>query len=269
MAQIDIKETTIKIWDGTPSVATLDSTPADSDLTFTTKSTHHGSKPVTVTFTDPGSASQSLTITVDNEDIDVSLATGTGSAIESTAALVLAAITGDADANALVSVALETAGTGIVEAIAQTTLTGQNGMTVTIGEGNVTYSEKRPVEFTLDRGLIDTVRLADEEPMDVSMDFTWEFLSSASGDSVPTFEEAIKKTGLAAAWISSSTDPCQPYSVDLEMVNNPVCGSEDNEIVTIEEFYWESLDHDLRDGSVAVSGRANRDYATLARRAGA
>jgi hypothetical protein len=267
MAQIDIKECTIKIWDGTPSVATLDSTPADSDLTFTTKSTHHGSKPVTVTFTDPGSASQSLTITVDNEDIDVSLATSTGSAITSTAALVLAAITGDADANALVSVAMETSGTGIVEAIAQTTLAGQNSMTVTIGEGNVTYSEKRPVEFTLDRGIIDTVRLADEEPMDVSMDFTWEFLSSQTGDSVPTLEEALKKTGLASSWISSSTDPCQPYSVDLEVFNNPVCGSAHNEIITIEEFYWESLDHDLRDGTVAVSGRANRDYATLARRA--
>jgi hypothetical protein len=237
MAQIDIKECTIKIWDGTPSTATMDSTPADSDVTFTTKSTHHGSKPVTVTFTDPGSASQSLTITVDNEDIDVSLATSTGSAITTTAAEVQSAITGDADADALVTVTLETAGTGIVEAIAQTTLTGQESMTVTIGEGNVTYSEKRPIEFTLDRGLIDTVRLADEEPMDVSMDFTWEFLSSQTGDSVPTLEEALKKTGLATGWTSSSTDPCQPYSVDLEILNNPVCGAAHNEIITIEEFY--------------------------------
>jgi len=267
MAQIDIKECTIKIWDGTPSVTTMDSTNSDSDLIFTTVSTHHGSKPVTITFTDPGSASQSLTITVDNEDIDVSLATGTGSAIETTAALLKTAIDADSDAAALVTVALETAGTGIVEALAEQTLLGQNSMTVTIGEGNITYSEKRPIEFTLDRGLIDTVRLADEEPMDVSMDFTWDFLSSASGDSVPTLEEAMKKTGLAAAWISSSTDPCQPYSVDLEVLNNPDCGSADNEIITIEEFYWESLDHDLRDGTVAVSGRANRNYATLARRA--
>lgn len=266
MSQIDIKETTIKIWDGTPSVATLDSTNSDADLTFTTKSTHHGSKPVTVVLTDPGSASQSLTISVTNEDIDVSLATSTGSAVTSTAALIKTAIEADSPANALVTVALETSGTGVVEAIAKTTLVGQNSMDVVIGEGNVTYSEKRPIEFTLDRGIIDTVRLADEEPMDVSMDFTWEFLASASGDSVPTFEEALKKTGLAVSWISSSTDPCQPYSVDLELLNNPVCGAEDSEIITIEEFYWESLDHDLRDGTVAISGRANRDFAVTARR---
>lgn len=267
MAQIDIKECTIKIWDGTPSTATLDSTNVDADLTFTTKSTHHGSKVVSVALVDPSAVSQPLTISVTNEAISVSLATDAGGAITSTAAEIKTAIEADADANALVTVALETAGAGVVEAIAATNLVGQKSMTVTIGEGNLTYSEKRPVEFTLDRGIIDTVRLADEEPMDVSLDFTWEFLSSATGDTVPTLEEAFKKTGLASTWVSSSTDPCQPYSLDIEVLNNPVCGSVESEIITIEEFYWENLDHDLRDGSVSISGRANRKYATLARRA--
>ena len=266
MAQIDIKECTIKIWDGTPSTKVMNSVPANSDVTFTTISTHHGSKPVTVTFIDPGAPSQALSISVTNEDIEVSLATSTASAITTTAAQVKTAIEADADADALVTVTVEGAGSGVVQAIAKSTLIGQNSMTVTIGEGNVTYSEKRPVDFTLDRGLIDTVRLADEEPIDVSMDFTWEFLSSGTGDTVPTIEEALKKTGLASAWVSSSTDPCQPYSVDLEIYNNPVCGAEESEIITIEEFYWESLDHDLREGAVAISGRANRNYATVARR---
>jgi len=267
MAQVDIKECTIKIWDGTASTATLDSTNADADLIFTTKSTHHGSKVVTVALVDPAATSQTLAISVTNEAISVSLATDGGGAITSTAALIKTAIEADSDANALVTVALETSGAGIVEAIAATTLTGQKSLTVTIGDGNVTYSEKRPVEFRLDRGIIDTVRLADEEPMDVSLDFTWTFLSSATGDSVPTIEEAFKKTGLASSWATSSTDACQPYSLDIEILNNPDCGSEDSEIITIEEFYWENMDHDLRDGSVSISGRANRKTATLARRA--
>lgn len=267
MAQVDIKECTIKIWDGTPSTITSNMTNANADITLTTKSTHQGSKVVKVVYVDPGGNDQPLAITVTNgETINVSLATGPAGAITSTAAQIKTAIEAYAAANALVTVTYEGTGAGVVNALAIASLVGQNSLEVKIGEGNVTYSEKRPVEFRLDRGLIDTVREADQEPMDVTLDFTWEFLSSGTGDTVPTIEEAFKKTGLASTWVSSSTDPCQPYSVDLEIYNNPVCGSEESEIITIEELYWESMDHDLRDGSVSISGRANRRYATLARR---
>ena len=177
MAQIDIKECEIRAFDGTLGTVTIDSIPADSDLVLTSKSKHIGSDKISIELIDPATATATLGVVVSGRKITVNLAT-IATAITSTAALVKAAIEAEADANALVTVALETAGTGVVEAAAEVTLDGQNSLSIKIGEGNLTYSEKRGVEFTRDRGILDTVRGADDEPLDVSMDATWEWISS-------------------------------------------------------------------------------------------
>ena len=41
---------------------------------------------------------------------------------------------------------------------------------VKIGEGNLSYTERRTIEYTLNRGLLDEVREGDQVPMDVSLD---------------------------------------------------------------------------------------------------
>lgn len=269
MAQIDLKECTIKIFDGTLGTATLDSTPADSDLTLTAVSRHIGTDKITITLVDPGSASASLSVAVTGRDIVVNLATSTASAITSTAAQVKTAIDGDSDASALVTVALETAGAGVVEAQTKTLLNGQNSISVKIGEGNLTYSEKRPVEFTRDRGILDTVREADEEPMDVSLDFLWEFITAETGSGTPTVNDALKNQGEASSWVSSADDQCQPFCVDIEIHNAPDCTGTDDEIITLEEFYYETFDPDLREGSISCTGRCNRKVATTRRVAAA
>jgi hypothetical protein len=265
MAQIDIKEATIKIFDGTLGTATLDSTNADADLTFTAKSTHIGSDKISVTLTDPAGNNQPLAVTLDGREIDVSLATDGGGLITSTAAQIKTAIEANAAVNALVTVALETAGAGVVEAISKITLDGQKSLSVKIGEGNLTYSEHRNVEFTRDRGSLDTVRNADEEPMDISMDATWEYITAVTGAGTPTIEDALKKVSEAVTWLTTATDPCQPYCVDLEVHNAPECAGIEDEILTFEEFYYETLDHDLRDGTISMAGRCNRTK-TIARR---
>lgn len=261
MAQIDIKECEIRAFDGTLGTATLDSTNADADLVLTAKSKHIGSDKISCELVDPQTASASLGIVVDGRKITVNLGTSTASAITSTAATIKAAIEADSEANALVTVELETAGTGVVEAIAETTLDGQNSITIKIGEGNLTYSEHRNVEFTRDRGVLDTVREADEEPLDLSLDGTWEWIKSTSGGTV-TLEDALKKIGEAATWVSTADDPCQPYCVDIELWNAPGCGSIEDEIIMFEEFYYETVDHDLREGTISTSGRCNRKQAT-------
>jgi hypothetical protein len=265
MAQIDIKEATIKIFDGSLGTAVLDSTPADSDLTLTAVSRHVGTDKISITLVDPSTATAALSIVVTGRDIVVNLATSTSSAITSTAAQVKTAIDGDTDASALVTVALETAGTGIVEAQTKTTLDGQNSINIKIGEGTLTYSEKRPVEFTRDRGTLDTVREADEEPMDVSIDATWEFITAETSSGTPTIEDALKQKGEASAWVSTANDQCQPYCVTIEIHNAPNCTGTDDEFITLEEFYYETGDHDLREGTMNFSGRCNRKEATVRR----
>jgi len=136
-----------------------------------------------------------------------------------------------------------------------------NGIYLKLGEGNLTYSEKRNLIYVRDRGFIDTMKVGDDEPMDVSLDFTWEFLRSASGTS-PTIEETLKQIGGAAAWTSTSADPCEPYSVNVWLLDIPPCGT-DAESIQLPEFRWTSLDHDLKGGKVSIKASCNALYAIV------
>jgi len=142
---------------------------------------------------------------------------------------------------------------------------GPNFMKVVVGDGNLTYSEKRPMQYLKDRGKIDSVRLGDEEPIDVRLDLRWEFLSSPTGATTPTIEEALKQKGPAAGWVSSSSDPCEPYAVDLEIHYSPFCTTEQKELIILPDYRYESLDHDLKAGTVSTSGKSNAREATTSR----
>lgn len=133
-----------------------------------------------------------------------------------------------------------------------------------VGEGNLTYSEKVTRQYTKNRGVLDTVRDGDEEPVDVKLDIMWEFLKASSGET-PTPEDCLKKRGGAAAWTSSSDDACEPYAVDVEIAYIPDCGSEEPEFILLEDFRYESIDHDLKAGSLSVSGKCNKVEATVTR----
>jgi len=141
-----------------------------------------------------------------------------------------------------------------------------NTLEVKVGEGNLTFNETRNMEYTLDRGTLDEVREGDQVPVDVSLDFIWEYLKGQTGSNTPTIEDALKKRGEAADWTSSDSDACRPYAVDLEITYSPspvTCG--DMEIILLQDFRWEGLNHDLRAGSVAVTGKCNITEATVTR----
>lgn len=138
---------------------------------------------------------------------------------------------------------------------------------VRIGEGNLTYTENKEREYTLDRGNLDTVRNADDAPVDVSLDATWEFLRGKPGDVVPTIEEVLKRVGVAADWVSSAADPCEPYAVDIVITYKPDCEAAEThfEVITIADFRYETIEHDIDAGTLAVTGRANVTEASVTR----
>lgn len=144
------------------------------------------------------------------------------------------------------------------------TFTGRT-LEIKIGEGNLTYDEKRTMQYTLDRGNLDTVREGDQVPMDVKFDFVWEFLTSVTGVEPPTIEDVLKHKGLAADWTSSSSDQCEPFAVDIEVEHIPPCGGEETELVILPDFRQESLAHDLRAGTVAATGKCNATQASVSR----
>ena len=93
---------------------------------------------------------------------------------------------------------------------------------IKIGDGDFKYTESNQYKYDRDRGLLDTVRTGDEEPMDVSTNFTFEHVKSGTGEAITPIE-AIKGIGAASEWVSASADPCEPYAVDLEVANVPSC----------------------------------------------
>lgn len=136
---------------------------------------------------------------------------------------------------------------------------------IKIGEGNFTYDENREIEFIRDRGILDTYRLGDEQPMDVSFDFTWEFITAIAGATTPTIEEAFKRTNAAATWTSSNPDECAAYTVDIEIINAPDCGGVLAEVIKLPMFLYTQLSHDTDAAQVSVTGQCNATQAVITR----
>ena len=82
---------------------------------------------------------------------------------------------------------------------------------VKIGDGELKYTENTQYKYDLDRGVLDTVRMGDDQPMDVSLNFTFEHVTTGTGE-VITPVDAVKGIGGAAEWVSSSSDLCEPYA---------------------------------------------------------
>lgn len=147
-------------------------------------------------------------------------------------------------------------------------LRSSNELEITIGEGNVTWSEQRNIEYTLDRGNIDEVREGDDIPMDVNIDAVWEYITgSSSSGANPTIKEALTKTGNASSWVSSDPDQCRPYAVDIAILYQPDCTTNDQEEIILPDFRWENHDYDLSDGTFSISGRCNATEALAYRSA--
>ena len=143
------------------------------------------------------------------------------------------------------------------------TYTGTDALTfqsqeleIGIGDGDLKYSENSQYKYDLDRGLLDTVRDGDEVPMDVSLNFTWTYARSGTGEQISPIE-AIKGIEAASEWVSSSPDPCEPYAVDIQVVYSPPCAAIKRETYLFPMFRAEKRDHDFKNANVAVNGKCN------------
>jgi hypothetical protein len=137
---------------------------------------------------------------------------------------------------------------------------------IKFGDGNLTYSINRNIDYLLDRGVLNDVREGDQVPCDVSFDAIYEFYMSdvAGGESV-TPAEALQKIESASAWVSTGADACEPYAVDLVLEYDLTCGTTKDETLTFSEFRYEKLDFDVKAGSISVSGKCNEIRPTSSR----
>jgi hypothetical protein len=137
---------------------------------------------------------------------------------------------------------------------------------IKVGDGTITWSEKKPREYKKDRGKLDQVRDGDEEPIDVTINLMYEELTASSGNP-PTPEDVLKQRGEAADWVSTETDdPCAPFAINVRLDHQPPnCTSVQAERVVLPRFRYESLDHNPKDGMINCQGKCNATEAEVTR----
>ena len=137
---------------------------------------------------------------------------------------------------------------------------------IKIGDGDLTWTEARNFEYDLDRDQLDTVRQGEDVPVSVELAFTFEYVTTESGQAI-TPVDALKRTGEASEWVSSSADLCEPYAVDIYVIHNVPCGTDQDQDFLFPDFRWESLDYSIADASISVSGQCNTTEVTTTRAA--
>jgi len=135
---------------------------------------------------------------------------------------------------------------------------------VTVGEGNLTWTETKEYEYVRDRGNLDTVRQGDEQPVEVTLDFTFEHVTAGTGEDI-TVGDALRQTGNASEWITSSADTCEPYAVDLVVYRCQSCGTTQDDLFTFSDFRWETLEYNVGDATISITGRCNVSTVNAAR----
>ena len=147
------------------------------------------------------------------------------------------------------------AATGVVGATGTLALLPQH-LAIKIGDGNITYTEHRDYQYILDRGNLDTVREKDQVPMDVKLDCVYEHITQGTSEPVSPMD-ALKGIGGADEWVSSADDKCEPYAVDLEIVQTPPCGGIQVETTLFPDLRAESREMNLKDATIAVTAKCN------------
>lgn len=135
-----------------------------------------------------------------------------------------------------------------------------NWVEVVVGEGNLTYNEKRNIETDKDRGHLARIREGEQEPTEVSFQFYWELLKS-SGSELPSIEEALK--GEYSGWISTASNPVTgdldtkaPFSVHIQIVRIiPNCTQSEQYLFA--DFNFTELNGDMRNSTVDCKGICN------------
>jgi hypothetical protein len=135
---------------------------------------------------------------------------------------------------------------------------------IKIGEGDLSWTENREILYDLDRDLLDTVRLGQEQPVEVDLAFIFDYVTTQSGQAI-TPVDALKRINEASEWVNSATDPCEPYAVDLYVVHCVPCGTDQDQDFTFSDFRYESLEYSIQDASIAVTGRCNVSSVTSTR----
>ena len=135
---------------------------------------------------------------------------------------------------------------------------------IKVGDGDLKYTEKNEYTYDLDRGDLDTVREGNQVPMDLVLDFVYEHITTGTSEDISPMD-ALKQKGGAAGWVSSSTDQCEPYAVDIEITHEAPCGTNQDEVTLFPDFRSDQREISLKDATISITGRCNAVEPTVTR----
>lgn len=127
-------------------------------------------------------------------------------------------------------------------------------LAIKIGDGDLKYTENLGYVYDLDRGLLDDVRLGNDVPMDLSLDFVYEHITTGTNETISPMD-ALKQIGGASGWLSSAEDQCQPYSVDLMIVFTPPCGTSQVETTIFPDVRAEKREVSFKDSKISLTAK--------------
>lgn len=237
MARIQLRDTTIYIQDGLSGTGAIDSDTSPADLS--------GETTLDVT---------SIVLNTDDTDLvpvgaRFTVAGETGSPVHTVTARTPTAASPTTNIVFTPALASDVSDTAAITFLPQR-------IEVAIGDGDLTWTEARELIYDLDRDQLDTVRLGEDQPLEVELAFTFEYVTTESGQAI-TPVDALKRIGEASEWVSSSSDLCEPYAVDFYVVHCVPCGTDQDQDFLFQDFRYESLEYSIQDASIAVSGRCN------------
>ena len=129
-------------------------------------------------------------------------------------------------------------------------------LVIKVGDGDLKYTENHSYKYDLDRGILDTVRIGDDVPLDLTTSFTYEHITTGTNETVSPVD-FIKQRGPASEFVSSDPDQCQPFAVDFEITFQPPCGSSQPEVTVFPDFRAEKVEPDFKNSIITLTGKCH------------
>ncbi len=129
-----------------------------------------------------------------------------------------------------------------------------------IDTGDLEWTEGANPEVRKSRGVISGLKQGDEQEMTVSAAFEFSRLRAQTTKSLGDVDdktpyEVLHQIGFAADWLASSHGGvCEPYSVDIYVIDSPPCGSEEAEVIIFPQFAFTDISPTVQGGIVSFSG---------------
>jgi len=128
-----------------------------------------------------------------------------------------------------------------------------------VDTGDAAWTEGANPVVRKSRGLINGLKRGEEQEMTFNSTFEFAKMRAASTGTSPLTDitpyECFHQLGFASDWMPSSHGGvCEPYSLDIVLIDTPVCGSEEAEVFVFPQFAFNDISPSVQGGIVTFAG---------------